>query len=84
LGIFENIINHKINTITTGELLNYAKQFQISITREKAEKIASILRGRNANIFNESDRVQIIKDIARIAGKDTANEVNRLFLKFTK
>lgn len=84
MKIFENIINHKINSITSEELMKYANQFQISITKAQASKIAAYLRGKNVNIFNNSERIKLIKEIAKIAGPDTAKEVNRLFLQFTK
>lgn len=84
MKILENIINHKINTITSEELMKYANQFQIKITKGQADKIAAYLRGKHVNIFNNSERIQVIKEIARIAGLDVAREVNRLFLQFTK
>ncbi|MDE3839630.1 DUF2624 domain-containing protein [Bacillus methanolicus] len=84
MKIFENIINHKINTITTDELLKYAKQFHIKITRQQAHDIANYLRGRNINIFNGTDRIMVIKEIAIIAGPETAKELNKLFVQFTK
>ncbi len=84
MGIFENIINHKISNITAAELLKYANQFNISITREQAKKIADYLRGKQINIFNPSERAVLIKEIAKVAGPETAKEVNKLFIQFTK
>jgi hypothetical protein len=84
MNIFENIINHKISSITADELLKYANQFQISISNQHATQIANFLNGKNVNIFNSSERAKLIKEIAKIAGADTAKEVNRLFLQFTK
>ncbi|MDP4083491.1 MAG: DUF2624 domain-containing protein [Bacillota bacterium] len=84
MKIFENIINHKINTITADELLNYANQFHISVNRTQAKKIAEYLRGKQVNIFDPSERVVIIKEIAKVAGPQTAREVNKLFIQFSK
>ena len=84
MSIFENIINHKINTITADELLKYASQFNISINRKQAVKIAEFLRGKQFNIFDAGQRASLIKEIAKIAGVDTAKEVNKLFIQFTK
>ncbi|MFO1443443.1 DUF2624 domain-containing protein [Bacillus sp. Bva_UNVM-123] len=84
MKIFENIINHKINTITADELLKYGGQFQISISKQEAQKIAEYLRGKSINIFNSSERTKIIREIAKIAGPETAKEINRLFIQFTK
>jgi ribosomal protein L12E/L44/L45/RPP1/RPP2 len=84
MRIFENIINHKINTITAEELLKYAKQFNISVNRLQAKKIAEYLRGKNVNIFDDAQRATLVKEIAKAAGPETAREVNKLFMQFTK
>lgn len=84
MKIFENIINHKINMITAEELLNYARQFKISIKREHAHKIANYLNGKQFNLFDSTQRAAIIKEISKIAGPETAKGVNKLFLQFTK
>jgi hypothetical protein len=82
--IFESIINHKINNITTDELLKYAKQYNITVKREHAKKIANYLRGKQVNIFDSTQRAVVVKEIAKIAGADTAREVNKLFTELTK
>ncbi|WP_312473640.1 DUF2624 domain-containing protein [Neobacillus sp.] len=84
MKIFENIINHKINTITAEELLKYAHQFNIAVSRHQARKIAEYLKGKNVNIFDDAERAQLVKQIAKSAGPETAREVNKLFLQFTK
>ncbi len=84
MKIFENIINHKISTITADELLKYGGQFQISVSKGHAQKIASYLRGKQVNIFDDAERKQLIREIAKIAGPETAREVNRLFIQFTR
>lgn len=82
--IFENIINYKLKTITRDELLKYAYQFNINLSKKQAELIAQYLRGTNLNIFNDTERAQVIKEIAKIAGPETAKEINKLFITFTK
>ncbi len=84
MKIFENIINHKINTITADELLKYAKQFNIDLNRHQSRRIAEYLRGKNINIFDNEQRTKLIREIAKAAGPETAREVNKLFIEFTK
>lgn len=84
MSIFQSIINHKINTISGEELLKYAKQFNISVNRQQANKIAEYLRGKNVNIFDDAQRTALIKQIAKIVGPETAKEVNKLFMSFAK
>ncbi|MCQ6273659.1 DUF2624 domain-containing protein [Bacillus sp. V3B] len=84
MSLFENIINHKISTITSDELLKYANQFQISITQSEASQIAAYLRSTRVNIFSDDERAKLVKEIAKIAGVNKAKEINRLFVQFTK
>ncbi|MDP4163179.1 MAG: DUF2624 domain-containing protein [Bacillota bacterium] len=84
MKIFENIINHKINTITGDELLNYANQFNISVNRQQAQKIAEYLRGKKVNIFDNTQRATLVKEIAKVTNAETAKEVNKLFMQFAK
>ncbi|MCM3725147.1 DUF2624 domain-containing protein [Neobacillus cucumis] len=84
MKIFESIINHKINTITAEELVKYANQFNIKVNRGQAIKIAEYLRGKNINIFDNTQRAQLVKQIAKAAGPETAREVNNLLIQFTK
>jgi hypothetical protein len=84
MKIFESIINHKIKSITKDELLKYADGFKIKLSKNQAGKIAEYLKGTNLNIFNDNERAQMIKDIAKIAGPETAKEINRLFITFTR
>ncbi|WP_062355805.1 DUF2624 domain-containing protein [Bacillus kwashiorkori] len=84
MKFFQNIINMKINSVTGDELLKYGKQFQIHVTKEQADKIAAYLRGKNVNIFNDTERANVIKEIAKIAGPNTAKKVNQLFIQLTQ
>ncbi|MCJ8006847.1 DUF2624 domain-containing protein [Lederbergia wuyishanensis] len=84
MKLIQNMINMKINVITTDELLKYSGQYNIKVSRPQAEKIAAFLRGKNFDIFNDQTRAQIIREVAKIAGPNTAKEINKLFIQFTR
>ena len=84
MSIFQNIINHKLNTMTADELLQYADQYQISLSRKEATQIANYIKGKKVNIFNDGERSQLIRELAKITNIHTAKEVNRLLSSFTK
>ncbi|MBP3039653.1 DUF2624 domain-containing protein [Bacillaceae bacterium Marseille-Q3522] len=84
MSIFHSIINQKINTVSDEDLWQYAKQFKINVTKDQAKKIASYLRGKKINIFNDDERKKVIREIAGVTGPETAKEVNQLFLLLTK
>lgn len=70
--------------ITSEELLKYARQFNFEVSKDEAEKIATYLRGKNLDIFDDRIRSQIIREVAKISGPKTAKELNKLFIQFTK
>ncbi|SHP87891.1 Protein of uncharacterised function (DUF2624) [Mycobacteroides abscessus subsp. abscessus] len=84
MSIFQSIVNHKINTITTEELLKYAKQFGVTISVNEAKQISSYLRGRQVDIFNKSERAKLLKEIERLTSPATAKAVSQLVTQFTK
>ena len=84
MSIFQNIINHKLNTMTADELLQYADQYQISLSRKEASQIANYIKGKKVNIFNDGERSQLIRELAKITNIHTAKEVNKLLSSFTK
>ncbi|MBS4199687.1 DUF2624 domain-containing protein [Bacillus sp. FJAT-49732] len=84
MKLIQNMINMKVNVITADELLKYAGQYNINISRSQAEKVAAFLRGKNFDIFNDQTRSQIIREVAKIAGPKTAKEINKLFIQFTR
>jgi hypothetical protein len=84
VSIFQTIVNHKINTITTDELLKYANQFGVSITVKEAKQVASYLRGRHVDIFNVSERTKLLKEMERLTSPATAKALSQLVTQFTK
>lgn len=84
MNLLKNMVNYKVNMITGNELLKYAGQFNIQLSKAEAEKIAAYLRGKNFDIFDERVRAKLIREVARIAGPKTAKEINKLMIQFTK
>lgn len=70
--------------MTADELLQYADQYQISLSRNEATRIANYIKGKKVNIFNDGERSQLIRELAKITNIHTAKEVNRLLSSFTK
>jgi len=78
----EKIINAKLNGISGKELQKFAYQFNIIVTLEQAELVSRYLKGKNIDVFNKTDRENLLKEISNIAGPETAKKVNQLFSNF--
>ncbi|MGM0828377.1 MAG: DUF2624 domain-containing protein [Bacillota bacterium] len=84
MKLLQNVINHKINNITNEELLKYANQYNISLTSQQATSIVASVKGKNINIFDDSKRSKLVKELARLIGPAKAKEINQLFLQLIR
>ncbi|MFE7061088.1 DUF2624 domain-containing protein [Sutcliffiella sp. NPDC057660] len=84
MNIYQQIVNKKLHNISPEELMNYSAQYNISLTTDQAKKISALLQSKKVNVFNTSERIQLMKEVAKITGHETAKKVNQLFMEFTK
>lgn len=84
MNIYQQIVNKKLHNITGDELMKYSGEYNISLTPDQAKKVSALLQSKKVNVFNTSERIQLMKEVAKITGHETAKKVNQLFLEFTK
>ena len=78
MNFIQQIVNKKLNNITANELLKLSKEYQIPITEEQTQKIVSLIKGKNINIYSHIERIELIKQIAKVTSPSTAQQVNTL------
>lgn len=83
LILIQKIVLQRLNQITANDLLRYAKQYGVSLTSLQAAEVAKLMNGKNINIFNDSERNRLLKQVEAITSKQTAQTVNDLFNQFT-
>ncbi|WP_407638515.1 DUF2624 domain-containing protein [Bacillus alveayuensis] len=84
LILFQKIVNQKLNNLQYDELLSYANQYEIPLTESQAKQIVKVIKGKNLNIFDDKERLNLLKLVAKITSPDVAQKVNQLFLEFVK
>ena len=83
MKFFETMINHKLNRIQPHELMSLARQYNLTISADQAEKIAGLLYGKNINLFNPAERMQVLSQISAITGPESAKQIETIFNKLT-
>ena len=83
MNIIQTIINKKVNSITPKELLKLSQQYQVSITPDQAIKVASLLNGKNVNIYDLTQRKQLLAQISNVTSPQTAQQIDSIFQKLT-
>ncbi|MFC3882943.1 DUF2624 domain-containing protein [Bacillus songklensis] len=84
MKIFQQIVNHKINHLTIKELLKYSKEYNISLVEAQAQHLISIIKEKPIDIYNEKERHELIKKIARVTNVQTAKKVQQLLQELMK
>ncbi|MFK2824384.1 DUF2624 family protein [Bacillus sp. B190/17] len=82
MKFLQHFINQKVQMITGDELLKYAEGFDIPLKREEAERIASRLRRKKVDLFNEYERESLLREIAIITNEQTAKKLSKLLTMF--
>jgi len=81
MNIIQTIINKKVNGITPKELLKLSQQYQVTITPDQANKIAVLMNGKNINIYDLTQRKQLLAQIANVTSTGTAQQIDTIFQK---
>lgn len=80
----QQMVNYKINHLTSSELISLARQYNVVLTQEQATQILQILRAQQIDIFNNNQRMQLLKKIEKVVGRSKAQQINQIFNSFIK
>lgn len=83
MKLFESIVNLKINRITAIELLEFAGQHGLTLSKTEAEEITKLIRGKSINIFDQTERKQLLQKIEKITGAKKAKQIEQIFHSMT-
>lgn len=83
-GFVKKMAIKKLKQITNSELLEYAEEYNFSITNEESIKIINYIQNHEINPFETSRRIELFKELAKITNQETANKANELFIQIIK
>lgn len=83
-AFLQQMINHKINNITPGELVQLSSDYGIHISKSEAQKVISILRKERINIANQKQINNILLKIKREVNPNAMKQVQKLLARFMK
>ncbi|MCM0003285.1 MULTISPECIES: DUF2624 domain-containing protein [Bacillus cereus group] len=84
MNLIKQLVNKKLNHISTKELLKYSKEYDVPITTAQADQIVRLMKGKNINIYDNDERLALLKQIAQVTSPATAQQVNTLFQQLLK
>lgn len=72
MNLIKQLVNKKLNHISTKELLKYSKEYDVPITTAQADQIVGLMKGKNINIYDNDERLALLKQIAQVTSPATA------------
>lgn len=78
----KQLVNQKINTLSSEELVKLSKQYGLQISRPQAASITKLLKGKHIDIFNDQERHGILRTISKQTNPQLASQINQLFKNF--
>ena len=84
MNLIKQLVNKKLNHISTKELLKYSKEYDVPITTAQADQIVGLMKGKNINIYDNDERLALLKQIAQVTSPATAQQVNTFFQQLLK
>ena len=79
MNLIKQLVNKKLNHISTKELLKYSKEYDVPITTAQADQIVGLMKGKKINIYDNDERLALLKQIAKVTSPATAQQVNTFF-----
>jgi len=78
----KQVINLKMNTLTSQELLRLGNKYQLYLSSQQADKIVELIKERKINVFNSLERSQLLQKITESTNSHIAQQIEYIFSKF--
>lgn len=83
-AFIQQIVNQKVNTITAQELINYAKNYNISLKKQEADSVIRILRSEHPiNVKDSTQHKKIIRRVYKEISPTLAKKADQLLSQFS-
>ncbi|MDF2556366.1 MAG: hypothetical protein K0R71_194 [Bacillales bacterium] len=82
MNLYQSFVNQRLRTLTPNEIVELARNNGISINQNEAVLISQKLQSSHVNVFNDTERFALLKEVAQITSPHIANEVEKLFQYF--
>jgi ribosomal protein L22 len=83
-AIMQQLINNKVNSLTTKELLDLASQNNINLSFTQAKKVISILRSEKIDIANKTQVERMIQRLQTEVDPYVSSVIQQLLHQFNQ
>ncbi|WP_235820396.1 DUF2624 family protein [Halalkalibacter krulwichiae] len=80
----QQLVNNKVNSLTTKELLDLASQYNIPLTYQQAEKVITIIRSEQIDVANQAQVHRIIQRLQTEVDPHVSSVIQQLLSQFSQ
>jgi LPS O-antigen subunit length determinant protein (WzzB/FepE family) len=82
--IVHKLVLNKLRNLSVEEIMEQSQAYQVQLTQLQASQIVQFLRQNKLDPFKEADRMQMLKALAQITDRETAQKTHQIFLQLAK
>lgn len=82
MNLYQTFVNQRLRTLTPNEIMDLSSTNGISINQKEAVLISQKLQNSRVNVFNDTERMTLLNEVAQITSPKVANDVEKLFQHF--
>lgn len=83
-SFIKQLANQKMNRLTPSELENLGKKYGLNITSRESVQVMRIIQSHPVDIFQEQERRNLLREIARTTNPELAKNMEALFKRFLR
>ncbi|MFC0558068.1 DUF2624 family protein [Halalkalibacter alkalisediminis] len=83
-AFMQQIVNNKVNSLTTKELLDLATQYNIQLSTQQAQQVIAILRTEQIDVGNQAQVERIIHRLQTEVDEYVSSVIQQLLQQFSQ
>ncbi|GAE30699.1 DUF2624 domain-containing protein [Halalkalibacter hemicellulosilyticus] len=81
-SIMQQLVNQKVNSITSPELVQLAKQYNVALSKSQADKVISILRSEHINVADQAQLERLLHRLQTEVDPYVTSVIQQLLKQF--
>lgn len=83
-AFMQQLVNNKVNSLTSTELLNLATQYNIHLSTDQANQVIAILRSEQIDVANQTQVERIIHRLQTEVDEHVSSVIQQLLQQFSQ
>ncbi|MBP3951273.1 DUF2624 family protein [Bacillus suaedae] len=83
-AIMQQLVNQKVNSLSSQDLLQLAAQYNISLSTKQADQVIAILRSEQINVADQAQIQRILQRLQTEVDSHVSSVIRQLLQQFSQ